>query len=135
MGRKNNRIEKTPDKNFDKFVKSFMTEQKDNKINKEQIHANQKKIPVDYRKDNRDKKLDTSVDYSKRNKERLEYAIQQLELNNIEYHIINEETTLIECHKKGTNMWIKYYASSGFIMGFRDFRGIKTLIELLTAEV
>lgn len=40
MGRKNNRIVKTPDKNFDKFIKSFMTEQKDNKVSKEQFHAN-----------------------------------------------------------------------------------------------
>lgn len=68
-------------------------------------------------------------------KKRLEYAIQQLELNNIEYHILNEENAFIECRKLNTNMWIKYFASSGYIMGFRDFRGIKTLIELLTTEV
>lgn len=128
MGRKNKRINKTPDKSFDKFVKSFMNE-KEHKYEdkKEQKTVQKKLIKTDqYRRYvERDKEQD---------KKRLEYAIQQLELNNIEYHIIDEETTMIECHKKGTNMWIKYYASSGFIMGFRDFRGIKTLIELLTIK-
>ena len=125
MGRKNKRVNKTPDKSFDKFVKSFMNEKEQKKEQK----AVQKKLI----------KTDQYKRYVERNKEqdkkRLEYAIQQLELNNIEYHIIDEESTMIECHKKGTNMWIKYYASSGYIMGFRDFRGIKTLIRLLTEEV
>ena len=135
MGRKNNRIVKTEDKNFDKSIKSFMTEQKDNKINKEQFHANQKKIPVDYRKDNRDKKLDTPIDYSKRNKERLDYAVNQLEMNNIEYHIINEDKTFIECKRISDNSWLKYYASSGCILGYPDFRGIKSLIMLLKQKI
>lgn len=135
MGRKNNRIVKTQDKNFDKFVKSFMTEQKDNKINKEQLHVNQKKIPVDYRKDNRDKKFDTPIDYSKRNKERLDYAVNQLEMNNIEYHIINEDKTFIECKRISDNSWLKYYASSGCILDYPDFRGIKSLIMLLKQKI
>lgn len=124
MGRKNKHVNKTPDKSFDKFVKSFMNEKEQKKehkaVQKKLIKTDQYKRYVE-----RDKEQD---------KKRLEYAIQQLELNNIEYHIIDEKTTMIECHKKGTNMWIKYYASSGFIMGFRDFRGIKTLIELLTIK-
>ena len=135
MGRKNNRIVKTQDKNFDKFIKSFMTEQKDNKINKEQFHANQKKIPVDYRKDNRDKKLDTPIDYSKRNKERLDYTVNQLKMNNIEYHIINEDKTFIECKRISDNSWLKYYASSGCILGYPDFRGVKSLIMLLKQKI
>ena len=135
MGRKNKRIVKTQDKNFDKFIKSFMTEQKDNKINKEQFHANQKKIPVDYRKDNRDKKLDIPIDYSKRNKERLDYAVNQLEMNNIEYHIINEDKTFIECKRISDNSWLKYYASSGCILGYPDFSGIKSLIMLLKQKI
>ena len=135
MGRKNNRIVKTQDKNFDKFIKYFMSEQKDNKINKEQLHANQKKIPVDYKKDNRYKKLDTPIDYSKRNKERLDYAVNQLEMNNIEYHIINEDKTFIECKRISDNSWLKYYASSGCILGYPDFRGIKSLIMLLKQKI
>ena len=135
MGRKNNRIVQTQDKYFDKFIKSFMSEQKDNKINKEQFHANQKKIPVDYRKDNRDKKLNTPIDYSKRNKERLDYAVNQLEMNNIEYHIINEDKTFIECKRISDNSWLKYYASSGCILGYPDFRGIKSLIMLLKQKI
>lgn len=128
MGRKNKRINKTPDKSFDKFVKSFMNE-KEHKYEdkKEQKTVQKKLIKTDqYRRYvERDKEQD---------KKRLEYAIQQLELNNIEYHIINKENTFIECRKKDTNMWIKYYASSGYIMGFHNFRGIKTLIELLTTK-
>ena len=124
MGRKNKRVNKTPDKSFDKFVKSFINEKEQKKEHK----VVQKKLI----------KTEQYKRYEERNKEqdkkRLEYAIQQLELNNIEYHIINKETTLIECRKKDTNMWIKYYASSGYIMGFYNFRGIKTLIELLTTK-
>lgn len=128
MGRKNKRVNKTPDKSFDKFVKSFMNEKEHKEDKREQKAVQKKLIKTDkYKKYvERDKEQD---------KKRLEYAIQQLELNNIEYHIINEEMTLIECRKKDTGMWIKYYASSGYILGFRDFRGIRTLIELLTAEV
>lgn len=131
MGRKNNRVVKTQDKNFDKFIKSFMIEQKDNK---EQFHSNQRKVPVDYRKTNPDKKYDSSIDYTKRNKDRLEYAINQLELNNIEYHVIDKDATFLECRKVNTNSWLKYYASSGCILGYRDVRGIKALIELLKQD-
>lgn len=124
MGRKNKHVNKTPDKSFDKFVKSFMNEKEQKKEQK----VVQKKLI----------KTEQYKRYEERNKEqdkkRLEYAIQQLELNNIEYHIINKENAFIECRKKDTNMWIKYYASSGYIMGFHNFRGIKTLIELLTTK-
>lgn len=124
MGRKNRHVNKTPDKSFDKFVKSFMNEKEQKKehkvVQKKLIKTEQYKRYEEHNKE--------------QDKKRLEYAIQQLELNNIEYHIINKENTFIECRKKDTNMWIKYYASSGYIMGFHNFRGIKTLIELLTTK-
>lgn len=132
MGRKNRRMNERTDKKFDKFLKSFAAEQQELEHKKEQKVIQKKMITTNEYKNYKEH-------IKKRNKEqdkkRLEYAIQQLELNNIEYHILNEENAFIECRKLNTNMWIKYFASSGYIMGFRDFRGIKTLIELLTTEV
>jgi hypothetical protein len=147
MGRKNKRISKGIDKNFEKFVKSFMSEQKD-EIKKEPNHKvfmnmNNSKKESDYHNYNNrltnDKKYNSTkdnnnfdvVDIKKRNKERLEYAKQQLELNNIQYHVIDEEKTFIECKRISDNSWLKYYASSGCILGYPDFRGIKSLIMLL----
>lgn len=116
MGRKNNRLVATPDKKFDKFVKSFMEEQKKQK--EEEQHKK-----LDYFKSEQDYK-----------KERLEYAIRQLEANGIPYHVINEEKTFMECQRKNhPNQWIKFYASSGYIMG-SESRGIKALIQILLKE-
>lgn len=109
MGRKNKRIERIPDKKFQKFTKNFMAEQ-------------QRKQERSY----------TQEDW---NKKHFECAIEQLELNNIEYAIINEEKTFIECRRGNSNSWIKYYASSGYIMGYPDFRGINALIMLLKQEI
>ena len=132
MGRKNKRMNERTDKKFDKFLKSFAAEQQEQEHKKEQKVIQKKMITTNEYKNYKERIKERNKEQDKK---RLEYAIQQLELNNIEYHIINKETTLIECLKKDTNMWIKYYASSGYIMGFRDFRGIKTLIRLLTEEV
>lgn len=117
MGRKNNRLVSLPDKRFDNFAKSFMEEKKKQKQKEEVIHYN--KRPDYFR---------PVQDYRK---ERLEYAIQQLEANDISYHVINEEKTFMECQRKHyPNQWIKFYASSGYIMG-SESRGIKTLIKIL----
>jgi len=113
MGRKNNRLVAIPDKKFDKFVKSFMEEQRQQKEEKEHRRPIYFRPEQDYRK------------------ERLEYAIQQLEANGIPYHVINEEKTFMECQRKNyPNQWIKFYASSGYIMG-SESRGIRSLINLL----
>ena len=118
MGRKNNRLVATPDKKFDKFAKSFMEEQRKQK--------------EEERRDRRPEYFRPVQDYRK---ERLDYAIQELEANGISYHIINEEKTFMECQRKNhPNQWIKYYASSGYIMGYPDFRGIKALIKILNME-
>ncbi len=153
MGRKNKRINKDIDKNFEKFVKSFMSEQKDeikkepsykvfmfmNNSKKDFNHHNYNNRLTNDKsyyntKDNNNNNNFNDVDIKKRNKERLEYAKQQLELNNIKYHIIDEEKTFMECFRPSNNDWIKFYASSGYIIGYPDFRGIKTLIRLLTTE-
>lgn len=132
MGRKNRRMNERTDKKFDKFLKSFAAEQQELEHKKEQKVIQKKMITTNEYKNYKERIKERNKEQDKK---RLEYAIQQLELNNIEYHILNEENTFIECRKLNTNMWIKYFASSGYIMGFRDFRGIKTLIELLTTEV
>lgn len=126
MGRKNNRLVKSQDKNFEKFVKNFMEEQKGRLVN------DHKETP--YLPPQRNFKVqpeEVQVDYEKRNRERLEYVKKQLDYLNIQYHVLNEEKTFIECNKKGTNDWIKFYASSGTILGYRDLRGVKSLISLL----
>ena len=113
MGRKNNRLVATPDKRFDNFAKSFMEEQRQQKEEREYRRPTYFRPEQDYRK------------------ERLKYAIEQLEENGIKYHVINEEKTFMECQRKNhPNQWIKFYASSGYIMG-SEFRGIKALISLL----
>lgn len=131
MGRKNKRANEKVDKKFEKFLKNFTIEQQEQEHKKEQ-KVIQKKMVTTKQYENYTERI--KEHNKEQDKKRLEYAIQQLELNNIEYHIINKETTLIECRKKDTNTWIKYYASSGYIMGFHNFRGIKTLIELLITK-
>ena len=126
MGRKNNRIVKAQDKNFEKFIKNFMEE------NKERVINNRKETSyLPPQKSFKPQLKEVQIDYEKRNRERLEYVKKQLDHLNIQYHVLNEEKTFIECNKKDTNNWIKFYASSGTILGYRDLRGVKALISLL----
>lgn len=117
MGRKNRRMEPQRDKRFEKFARTFMDEQ----------YKKNCSSPSSTRKYS-----ESELEFHRR---QLEYAKQQLELNDIEYHVINETTTFMECRRGNSNSWIKYYASSGYIMGYPDFRGIKTLIMLLKEEI
>ena len=117
MGRKNKRIETQPDREFERFTKTFMNEQYKKNCSSSSSTR---------------KYSDSELEFNKR---QLEYAKQQLEFYDIEYHVINETTTFMECRRGNSNSWIKYYASSGYIMGYPDFRGIKTLIMLLKEEI
>ena len=137
MGRKNKRMNKAQDKNFEKFMKTFMEEQQQDK--KKFRSSNMQKTPANnnYQKDikrNELENIDNNIDYSERNKERLAYAKQQLDSANINYKVVDENSTLIYCNRKSDNYVIKYYASNGFIVGFPDFRGIRSLLMLLTKE-
>lgn len=116
MGRKNRRTI-TEDKKFDKFIKSFMAEQK----GKQQRYVPQKSI-IDSRRQSYE---------SRRNEERMTFAIEQLELNNIDYEIVDEDRGLIHCKRKNDNYVFRFYAHSGFIVGFSDFKGLRALIMLL----
>lgn len=131
MGRKNNRMNSTQDKNFEKFIKTFMTEQKQTNNRSSNI---QKKTYVTHKENNVDdnKYIDSR---NERNKERLEYAIRQLDLLKIQYRVVDEHSTLIHCKRKSDNYVIKYYASNGFIVGYPDFRGIRSLLKLLNQDV
>ena len=121
MGRKNNRIQEQNDKKFSKFVSNFMAEQKE-KNRRDDLSQN-------YEKTFNDSYI------IERNKSRLEYVISQLELNDIKYTILNESLTLLECYRKSDNYAIRFYASNGHIVRHPDFRGVKSLINLLLQKI
>lgn len=125
MGRKNKRIITQNDKSFEKFLKNFESEKNQKNIRQQQTVPIKKQEPI----------KDTNIDYEKRNLERLEYVKKQLDLFEIQYRVVDEKTTLIYCNRKSDGYVIKYYASNGFIVGHRDFRGINSLIQLLTQQV
>ena len=116
MGRKNRRTI-TEDKKFDKFIKSFMAEQK----GKQQSYVSQRSTINSRRQ----------LYESRRNEERMAFAIEQLELNNIDYEIVDESRSLIHCKRKSDNQVIRFYANTGFIVGYADFKGLRSLIKLL----
>lgn len=122
MGRKNNRIQKTEDKNFSKFISSFMAEQREEKNRRRDFSSTSHNgYSNDY----------SRINTVERSKERLNYAISQLELYDIQYTILDESKTLLECYRKSDNLPIRFYASNGYIIKFTDFRGINALINLL----
>lgn len=65
----------------------------------------------------------------KKNPDRIEYAIRQFELNNIEYALKNEQTGHFHCHRKSDDKLFQFYAGTGKIMGYQ-IRGIHNLIKL-----
>lgn len=64
-------------------------------------------------------------------KERLQFAIQQLEKHDIEFSVKNEPSGHIHCRKKSDDTLIQYWAGTGKIMGHESL-GIHNLIKLLT---
>ena len=64
--------------------------------------------------------------------ERIAYAIKQFELNNIEYSLKNEVTGHFHCYRKTDDKLFQFYAGTGKIMGYKNQRGIHTLIRILT---
>ena len=65
------------------------------------------------------------------NPNRIAYAIEQFEKNNIEYILKNEMTGHFHCYRKSDDKLFQFYAGTGKIMGFDRKRGIHSLIELL----
>ena len=63
--------------------------------------------------------------------ERVQYATQQLEANNIEFTLKNEVSGHFHCRRKSDDKLIQFWAGTGKILGFDDLCGIHSLIELL----
>lgn len=61
---------------------------------------------------------------------RLDYAKKQLEINNIEYTVVNEISGHIHCRRKSDDMLFQFYANTGTIVN-NDKKGIHNLIEIL----
>ena len=61
---------------------------------------------------------------------RIEYAIQQFEKNEIKYQLKNEAIGHFHCWRKSDGKLFQFWASTGKIMGYNN-RGIKLLIREL----
>lgn len=66
-----------------------------------------------------------------KNPDRIKYAIEQFEKNNIEYVLKNEVTGHFHCRRRSDDKLIQFYAGTGKIQGFENARGIHTLIKIL----
>jgi len=64
--------------------------------------------------------------------ERLNFAIEQLQANNIEHSLKNETSGHLHCRRKADDKLIQFWAGTGKIMG-HEVKGIHNLIQLLTA--
>lgn len=65
-----------------------------------------------------------------KNPDRIAYAIEQFEMNNIEYTLKNEQIGHFHCRRKSDDKLFQFWASTGKILGY-EARGIHTLIKLL----
>lgn len=66
-----------------------------------------------------------------KNSDRIQYAIQQLEANGIEYVLKNDSTGHFHCRQKSTDKLFQFWAGTGKILGFDNLRGIHNLIKML----
>ena len=64
-------------------------------------------------------------------KDRIDYAIKQLESHGIEYSLKNEQTGHFHCRKKSDDKLFQFYAGTGKILGNDSERGIHALIKIL----
>ena len=67
-----------------------------------------------------------------KNGDRIEYAIKQFEMNNIEYTLKNEQSGHFHCRRKSDDKLFQFWAGTGKILGYERVRGIHSLIELLS---
>lgn len=68
------------------------------------------------------------------NPNRIQYAIEQFEKNNIEYTLKNKETGHFHCKRKSDGKLFQFYAGTGKIMSFTNKRGIHNLIRMLNGK-
>ncbi len=69
---------------------------------------------------------------AEKNPERVEYAIKQFEMNNIEYSLKNVQAGHFHCRRKSDDKLFQFWAGTGKIMGYDNIRGIHALIKLLS---
>lgn len=66
-----------------------------------------------------------------KNPDRVEYAIRQFELNDIEYALKNAQTGHFHCRRKSDDKLFQFWAGTGKIMGCDRARGVHALIKML----
>jgi hypothetical protein len=109
MGRKNRRIQETPDKNFIKFMNSI------NKRNHNQVDTS---------------KYNNSKD---RNLRRLAYALKQFEYERIQYEVIDESKGAVKVYHQFTGDEYIFYVYTGTLKEGKNekIRGLQNVLEFL----
>lgn len=69
-----------------------------------------------------------------KNSDRIQYAIEQFERNDIEYTLKNEQNGHFHCRRKSDDKLFQFWAGTGKILGYDRLRGIHSLIKLLLKE-
>lgn len=65
-----------------------------------------------------------------KNPDRIQYAIEQFEKNNIEYQLKNESTGHFHCWRQSDGRLFQFWAGTGTILGYKN-RGVHLLIREL----
>lgn len=71
-------------------------------------------------------------DRIRKNPDRLQFAIDQLEKHNLKYNVKNVDTCHLHTWRKSDNELIQFWAGTGKIQGY-EVRGIDNLIKILLA--
>lgn len=66
-----------------------------------------------------------------KNPDRIAYAIQQFQDNNIEFSLKNSINGHFHCWRQSDGKLFQFYAGTGKIQGFDRLRGVHALIKLL----
>lgn len=69
-----------------------------------------------------------------KNSDRIQYAIEQFEKNDIEYTLKNEQNGHFHCRRKSDDKLFQFWAGTGKILDYDRLRGIHSLIKLLLKE-
>ena len=66
-----------------------------------------------------------------KNRERINYAIEQFEAHGIPYTLKNDQTGHFHCRRKSDGKLFQFYAGTGKIQGHDRARGIHVMIKIL----
>ena len=64
----------------------------------------------------------------KKNPDRIQYAIEQFQRNNIEFTLKNAQSGHFHCRRQSDDKLFQFWAGTGKIMGYDNVRGIHALI-------